>query len=59
MAAKAEKCQSFVIFKGKVMRRILKIGGKDITPTQDKPVKSHGKNIKQKSVRKEDQRGGK
>ena len=43
MSARAKKCRSLVIIKGKVKRRLLKVGGELITPIQDLPIKSLGK----------------
>ena len=46
LEARAQKCRSLVIFKGKVQRRSLKLGGERITPIQDKPAKYLGKEYK-------------
>ena len=45
MSARAKKCRSLplVIIKGKVKRRLLKIGGETITPIQEMPIKHLGK----------------
>ena len=43
LSARAKKCRSLVIIKGKVKRRLLKVGGELITPIQDLPIKSLGK----------------
>ena len=43
LSARAKKCRSLVIIKGKVKRRLLKIGGEAITPIQDLPIKHLGK----------------
>ena len=43
MSARAKKCRSLVIIKGKVKKRLLKIGGEMITPIQEQPTKHLGK----------------
>ena len=43
LSARAKKCRSLVIIKGKVKKRLLKIGGEMITPIQDQPTKHLGK----------------
>ena len=43
LSARAKKCRSLVIIKGKVKQRLLKIGGEAITPIQELPIKHLGK----------------
>ena len=43
LSARAKKCRSLVIIKGKVKKRLLKIGGEMITPIQEQPTKHLGK----------------
>ena len=43
LSARAKKCRSLVIIKGKVKKRLLKIGGEAITPIQELPIKHLGK----------------
>ena len=43
LSARAKKCRSMVIIKGKVKKRILKVGGEAITPIQELPIKHLGK----------------
>ena len=48
LTARAKKCRSLVIVKGKVKRRLLKIGGEVITPIQEQPIKHLGKQYNDK-----------
>ena len=48
LSARAKKCRSLVIIKGKVKKRLLKIGGETITPIQDQPIKCLGKQYNDK-----------
>ena len=43
LSARAKKCRSLVIIKGKVKKRLLKIRGDVITPIQELPIKHLGK----------------
>ena len=43
LSARAKKCRSLVIVRGKVKKRLLKIGGEVITPIQELPIKHLGK----------------
>ena len=43
LSARAKKCRSMVIIKGKVKKRVLKVGGEAITPIQELPIKHLGK----------------
>ena len=43
LSARAKKCRSLVIIKGKVKKKLLKIGGEAITPIQEQPIKCLGK----------------
>ena len=53
LKVRADKCRSLVIYKGKVIRRRLKIDGEVITPIQDKPVRYLGKEYKATLTEKE------
>ena len=43
LSARAKKCRSLVIVRGKVKKRLLKIGGEVVTPIQELPIKHLGK----------------
>ena len=53
LSARAKKCRSLVIIKGKVKKRLLKIGGEAITPIQEQPTKHLGKLYNEKLSEKE------
>ena len=48
LSARAKKCRSLVIIKGKIKKRLLKIGGELITPIQEQPTKHLGKQYSEK-----------
>ena len=48
LSARAKKCRSLVIIKGKIKKRLLKIGGEMITPIQEQPTKHLGKQYSEK-----------
>ena len=48
LSARAKKCRSLVIIKGKVKKKLLKIGGEAITPIQEQPIKCLGKEYNEK-----------
>ena len=54
LSARAKKCRSLVIIKGKVKKRLLKIGGEAITPIQELPIKHLGK-VYNKTLNERDQ----